>query len=63
MTTHTTQAHRPSSKGEINLIILQVNMNEIKNKFEELKYITSPPCAPIRCTRQGVDLSHSLDTT
>ena len=33
MTTHTTQAHRPSSKSEINIIILQVNINGIKNKL------------------------------
>ena len=37
MTTHTTKAHRPSSKSEINLIILQVNIHGIKNKLEEIK--------------------------
>ena len=36
-TTNTTQAHRPSSKSERNLIILQVNINRFKNKLEELK--------------------------
>ena len=36
MTTDTTEGHRPSSKSEINLIILQVNINGIKNKLEEL---------------------------
>ena len=36
-TTSTTQAHRPSSKSESNLIILQVNINGLKNKLEELK--------------------------
>ena len=73
MTTKSTQAHRPSSKSERNLIILQVNINGIKNKLQELKpssplkqkhpkYITSPPCVPIGCTRQGVGSSHPLDT-
>ena len=37
MTTDTTQGHIPSS--EINLIILQVNINGIKNKLEELKLL------------------------
>ena len=37
MTTDTTQGHRPSSKSERNLIILQVNINGIKNKLDELK--------------------------
>ena len=39
MTTHTTQAHRPSSKSERNLIILPVNINRIKNKLEEFKLL------------------------
>ena len=39
MITHTTQAYRPSSKSEINLIKLQVNINEIKNKIDELKLL------------------------
>ena len=38
-TTNTTQTHRPSSKGEINLIILQVNINGLSNKLEELKLL------------------------
>ena len=38
MTTDTTQGHRPSRKSEINLIILQVNINGIKNKLEELTH-------------------------
>ena len=38
-TTTTTQAHRPSSKSERTLIILQVNLNGIKNKLEELKLL------------------------
>ena len=39
MTTYTTQGHRPSSKNERNLIILQVKINRIKNKLEELKLL------------------------
>ena len=39
MTTDTPQGHIPSSKSEINLIILQVNINGIKNKLEELKLL------------------------
>ena len=39
MTTDTTQGHRPSSKSERNLIILQVIINGIKNKLEELKLL------------------------
>ena len=37
--TATTQAHIRSSKSEINLIILQVNINGNKNKLEELKLL------------------------
>ena len=39
MTTDTTQGHKPRSKSERNLIILQVNINRIKNKIEELKLL------------------------
>ena len=39
MTTHTTQSHIPSNKSEGDLIILQVNINGIKNKLEELKLL------------------------
>ena len=35
--TNTTQPHRPSSKSERNFIILQVNINGLGNKLEELK--------------------------
>ena len=35
MTIHTTQAHIPSSKSEINIIILQVNINRLKYKLED----------------------------
>ena len=38
-TTDTTQGHRPSSKSESNLITLQVKINGIKNKLEELKLL------------------------
>ena len=38
-TTNTTQTHRPSSKSERNLIILQVNINGLKNKLEEFKLL------------------------
>ena len=37
--TDTTQGHRPFSKSERNLIILQVNINGFKNKLEELKLL------------------------
>ena len=36
-TIDTTQGHRPSSESEKNIIILQANINGIKNKLEELK--------------------------
>ena len=39
MTTETTQGHIPSSKSERNLIILQVNINGINNKHQELKLL------------------------
>ena len=38
-TTNTTKAHKPSSKHERNLIKLQVNINGIMNKLEELKLL------------------------
>ena len=47
MTTNTTQTHRPSSKSVINLIILQVNINGLKNKLEELKLLIHDPHADI----------------
>ena len=37
MATYTTQCHRPSSKSEISLTIMYVNINGFKNKLEELK--------------------------
>ena len=39
MTTDTPQVHRSSSRNEINLFILQVNINGIKNKLEEFKLL------------------------
>ena len=78
-TTNTTQTHRPSSKSERNLIILQVNINRLRNKHMQTssqfrkpssplkpkhqKYLTSHQCAPIACTRQEVGSLHSLETT
>ena len=47
MTTHTTQAHISSIKSEINLIILCVNINRIKNKLEELKLLVQDTHADI----------------
>ena len=38
-TASATQTHRPSSKSERNLIILQVNINGLRNKLEELKLL------------------------
>ena len=39
MTTDTPQGHRPNSKNERNPIILQFNINKIKNKLEKLKLL------------------------
>ena len=39
MTTDTPQAQIPCRRSEINLIILQININENKNKLEELKLL------------------------
>ena len=39
MATDTPQGHRPSSRSEINQIILQVNISGMKNKLEELKLL------------------------
>ena len=38
-TANTTQTYRPSSKSERNLIILQVNINGLRNKLEALKLL------------------------
>ena len=42
-TTNTTQAHKPGSKSDRNLMILQVNINGIKNKLEEFKLHQAHP--------------------
>ena len=60
MTTDTTQGHRPSSKSERNLIIPQVNINEIKNKLEELKLLIHDTHADI--TIQETKLTHKVNT-
>ena len=39
MTTDTTQAHIPSRKSERSLIILQVNINGLRNKLDEFKLL------------------------
>ena len=51
-TINTTQAHRHSSKSERNLIILQVNINGIKNKLEELKLLIRDTHADIITIRE-----------
>ena len=59
-TTNTTQAHRPSSKSERNLIILQVNINIIKNKLEEeFKLLIHDTHADI-ITLQETKLTHKV---
>ena len=59
-TTNTTQAHRPSSKCERNLIILQVNINGHKNKLEELKRLIHDIYADI-ITIQETKLTPKVD--
>ena len=39
ITTDTPHGHRPSSRSEINLIILHVNINGIKNQIEEFSLL------------------------
>ena len=60
-TTNTTQTHRPSSKSVINLIILQVNMNGLRNKLEELKLLIHDTHADI-ITIQKTKLTHKAKT-
>ena len=60
-TTNTTQAHRPSSKSERNLIILQVNINGLKNKLEELKLLIHDTHADI-ITIQKTKLTPKVKT-
>ena len=61
MTTDTTQGHRPTSKSEINLIILQVNINGIKNKLEKLKLLIHDTHAYI-ITLQEIKLTSKINT-
>ena len=61
MTTDTTQGHIYSSKSEINLIILQVNINRIKNKLEKLKLLIHDTHADI-ITIQEPRLSPKVNT-
>ena len=61
MTTVTTQRHRPSSKSERNLIILQVNINGIKSKLEELKLLIHDTHADI-ITIQETNLTSAANT-
>ena len=62
MTTNITQAHRPSSKNERNLIILQDNINGFKNKLEELKLLIHDTHADI-ITIQETKLTPKVKTT
>ena len=61
MTTVTTQGHRHISKSERNLIILQVNINGIKNKLEELKLLIHDTHADIT-TIQETKLTPKANT-
>ena len=61
-TTNTTQTHRPSSKNDRNLIILQVNINGTKNKLEELKLLIHDIHADI-ITIQGTNLTPKAKTS
>ena len=61
MTTDTTQGHIPSSNSERNLIILQVNINRIKNKLEEIKLLIHDTHADI-ITIQETKLTPKANT-
>ena len=61
MTIYTTQEHILSSKSEINLSILQVNLNRIKNKLEELKLLIHDTHADI-ITIQETKLTPKANT-
>ena len=52
MATDTPQGNSPSSRIERNLIILQVNINVIKNKLEELKLLIHDTHADIITIRE-----------
>ena len=58
-TTNTTQAHRPSNKSEINIIILHIN--GLKNKLEELKLLIHDTHADI-ITIQKTKLTPKVKT-
>ena len=62
-TTNTTQAHRPSSKSERNLIILQFNINGLKTNSRSSNYLFTThmqissqfmkPSSPLRSNTQS----------
>ena len=52
-TTGTTQTHRPSSKSERNLIILQINMDGLGNRLGELKLLVRGAHAGIIAVREA----------
>ena len=51
-TANTTSIHRPSSNNERNLIILQVNINGMNNKLEELKTLIKDTHADINTIQE-----------
>ena len=60
-TASTTSIHKPSSNNERNLIILQVNINDINNKLEELKTLIKNTHADI-ITIQETKLTSKSNT-
>ena len=60
-TANTTIIHKPSSNNERNLIIMQVNINGINNKFEELKTLIKNTHADI-ITIQETKLTSKSNT-
>ena len=54
-------SYRPSSKSEINFIILQVNINGNKNKLEELKLLIHDTHSDI-ITIQETELTPKANT-
>ena len=60
-TANTTSIHKPSSNNERNLIILQVNINGINNKLEELKTLIKNTHADI-ITIQETKLTSKSNT-
>ena len=60
-TANTTSIHKPSSNNERNLIILQVNINGINNKLEELKTLNKNTHADI-ITIQETKLTSKSNT-